>query len=82
MATPPARKTQTWHATTTSGSSGELSVGDVVGVGEAPLAVGRAGWKPVCGGLTEVHVDEYGTHPLPVPARHWPAGHVAEGGQH
>jgi hypothetical protein len=42
-----------------------LSVGDIVTVGEAPLAVGRpAGWEPVRGGLTEVCTDEHGTHPL------------------
>ena len=28
-----------------------LSVGDIVSVGEVPLAVGRAGWTPVRGGL-------------------------------
>jgi hypothetical protein len=46
-----------------------LSVGDVVAVGEVPLAVGRAGWKPVHGGLAEVRVHEHGTHPLPASAR-------------
>ncbi len=44
-----------------------LSVGDVVVVGEVPLAVGRAGWSPVRGGLAEVRADEHGTHPLPAP---------------
>jgi hypothetical protein len=45
--------------------SGELSVGDVVAVGEAGLAVGRAGWTLVPGGLNEVRVSEHGTRPLP-----------------
>jgi hypothetical protein len=45
--------------------SGELSVGDVVAVGEAGLAVGRAGWTLVPGGLNEVRTSEHGTHPLP-----------------
>ena len=43
--------------------SGELSVGDVVAVGEIPLAVGRIGWTLVRGGLNEVRADEHGTHP-------------------
>jgi len=43
--------------------SGELSVGDVVAVGEVGLAVGRLGWTLVCGGLNEVRTDEHGTHP-------------------
>jgi hypothetical protein len=59
----------------TAEPSGELSVGDVVGVGEAALAVGRpAGWVPVGGGLNEVRADEHGTHPLPLP------GHVPGSG--
>lgn len=49
----------------TAGPSGELSVGDVVAVGEAALAVARAGWTPVRGGLNEVRAGEHGTHPLP-----------------
>src|ERR1039457_646308 len=41
-----------------------LSVGDVVVVGEAALAVGRpVGWEPVSGPLTEVRTHEHGTHP-------------------
>jgi hypothetical protein len=48
--------------------SGELSVGDVVAVGEVPLAVGRIGWTLVRGGLNEVRTDEHGTRPLPAPA--------------
>jgi hypothetical protein len=53
----------------TAGPSGELSVGDVVAVGEAGLAVGRAGWTLVRGGLNEVRVSEHGTRPLPASAR-------------
>jgi hypothetical protein len=45
-----------------------LSKGDVVVVGEVPLAVASAGWTPVCGGLNEVRTSEPGTRPLPVPA--------------
>jgi hypothetical protein len=45
--------------------SGELSVGDVVAVGEIGLAVGRVGWTPVRGGLNEVRTSEHGTCPLP-----------------
>ncbi len=53
-----------------TGSTAELSVGDVVTTGEAALAAGRpAGWEPVRGGLAEVRVHEHGTHPLPAPAR-------------
>jgi hypothetical protein len=51
----------------TAGLSGELSVGDVVAVGEAGLAVGRAGWTLVPGGLNEVRTSEHGTRPLPAP---------------
>ena len=42
-----------------------LSVGDVVAVGEAPLAVARAGWTPVRGGLNEARTGEHATRPLP-----------------
>ena len=42
-----------------------LSVGDIAAVGEAGLAVAKAGWTPVHGGLTEVRTDQHGTHPLP-----------------
>jgi hypothetical protein len=45
------------------------SVGDVVAVGEAGLAVGRVGWIPVGGGLNEVRTSEHGTHPLPASSR-------------
>jgi hypothetical protein len=62
-----------------------LSVGDVVTVGEAGLAVGRVGWTPVCGGLTEVRTSEHGTRPLPVPApdhaRPHPRETLPEGGK-
>ena len=44
-----------------------LSVGDVVAVGEVPLAVGSAGWTLVRGGLNEVRADEHGTRPCPAP---------------
>lgn len=50
----------------TAEPSGELSKGDVVAVGEAGLAVARAGWSPVRGGLNEVRTSEYGTCPLRV----------------
>jgi hypothetical protein len=46
-----------------------LSVGDIVSVGEIPLAVGRAGWTPVRGGLNQVATDEHGTHPMPARSR-------------
>ena len=49
--------------------SGELSVGDIVAVGEVPLAVGRVGWTLVRDGLNEVRADEHGTHPLPARSR-------------
>ncbi len=42
-----------------------LSKGDVVAVGEIGLAVARAGWTPVRGGLNEVRTSEHGTCPLP-----------------
>jgi hypothetical protein len=51
----------------TAEPSGELSVGDLVVVGEVPLAVAKAGWTPVSGGLTEVRTREHGTSPLPAP---------------
>ena len=59
----------------TAGLSGELSVGDVVAVGEAGFAVGRAGWTPVRRGLNEVRASEHGTRPLPAPG---PASAVPE----
>ena len=51
----------------TTGLSRELSVGDLVAVGEVPLAVAKAGWTPVTGPLTEVRSREHGTRPLPLP---------------
>jgi len=53
----------------TAEPSGELSVGEIVAVGEAGLAVGRVGWTQVSGGLNEVRIHEQGTHPLPVRSR-------------
>jgi hypothetical protein len=49
----------------TAEPSGELSKGDVVVIGEVPLAVASAGWTLVSGGLTEVRTSEHGTRPLP-----------------
>ena len=47
--------------------SRELSVGDLVDVGDILLAVGRpAGWEPVTGPLTGVRTREYGSSPLPL----------------
>ena len=46
-----------------------LSVGDIVAVGEIPLAVGRADWTLVHGGLNEVRAGEHGTRPLPPHSR-------------
>jgi hypothetical protein len=45
-----------------------LSKGDVVVVGEVPLAVASIGWTPVRGGLNEVRTSEHGTRPLPIAA--------------
>ncbi|HEY2261236.1 MAG TPA: hypothetical protein VGI96_01275 [Streptosporangiaceae bacterium] len=45
-----------------------LSVGDVVTIGEAPLAVARAGWTRLRGALTEARAHQHGTHPLPEPS--------------
>ena len=62
----------------TAEPSGEVQVGDLVSVGEAALTVERAGWAPLRGGITEVRLDEHGTHPLPAdreaPASGQPAG--------
>jgi hypothetical protein len=59
----------------TAGLPGELSVGDVVVVGEVALAVGRpAGWEPVRSALNEARADEHGTHPLRCPATPRAAG--------
>ena len=57
--------------------SGELSVGDVMVIGEVALAVRRpAGWEPVSGSVNEVRTCEHGTRPLPAPAT--PGGPVPE----
>jgi hypothetical protein len=63
----------------TSEPSGELSVGDVVAVGEAPFAVAKAGWALVSGGLTETRTSEHGTRPLPEPGRPFDAAGDAVG---
>jgi hypothetical protein len=46
-----------------------LSKGDIVVVGEVPLAVASAGWDRVTGPLTEVATREHGTSPLPARSR-------------
>jgi hypothetical protein len=67
----------------TAGLSGELSVGDVVAVGEVPLAVARLGWTLVRGGLNEARTDEHGTHPLPAVSPAWGSrSNGTEGDQH
>jgi hypothetical protein len=53
--------------------SGELSVGDIVSVGETRLAVAKAGWTPVRDELNESRDGQHGTHPLPAPDRSSPA---------
>ena len=62
----------------TAEPSGEVQVADLVVVGEAALIVDRAGWALLRGGITEVRLDEHGTHPLPAdreaPASGQPAG--------
>ena len=56
-------------ARNTAEPSRELSVGDVVAIGEVTLAVGRpAGWTAVGGDLNESRADQHGTHPLPDPS--------------
>lgn len=64
----------------TAEPSGELSKGDVVVVGEVPLAVASAGWTLVRDGLNEVRADEHGTHPLPLPGRAPGSGPAPEPG--
>ena len=66
----PTKAAVGWWFRNTAELSGELSVGDVVDVGEVPLAVARpAGWTPVRDGLNEVRTDEArpaaGTQPPP-----------------
>jgi hypothetical protein len=57
-----------------------LSKGDVVVVGEVPLAAASAGWTLVRDGLNEVRADEHGTHPLRCPAGPRAAGrHLSPG---
>jgi hypothetical protein len=51
------------HGNTTE-PSGEMSVGDVVVIGEAALAVARAGWLPLPGPFTPVRRAEPGTCPV------------------
>jgi hypothetical protein len=48
----------------TAEPSGEMSVGDMVVVGEAALIAARAGFVPLPGSFTPVHVHEHGTHPI------------------
>ena len=72
------RGRQTARPRNTAEPSGELSVGDLVAVGEVPLAVAKAGWTPVTGPLTEVRTREHGTSPLPLPGRA-PGGGPAPG---
>jgi hypothetical protein len=43
---------------------GELSVGDMVVVGETALTVCPAGFAPLRGTFTPVRVREHGTHPI------------------
>jgi hypothetical protein len=44
--------------------SGELSVGDMVVVGETALTVASAGFALLRGTFTPVRVHEHGTHPI------------------
>jgi hypothetical protein len=53
----------------TAEPSGELSVGDMVVVGENPLTVDRAGFSPLTGVFAPVRIHEHGTHPLLVSSR-------------
>jgi hypothetical protein len=43
---------------------GELSVGDMVVVGETALTVASAGFGSLRGTFTPVRVHEHGTHPI------------------
>jgi hypothetical protein len=70
---PRARQGGTATGVTSPGNtaepSRELSVGDVVAIGEVTLAVGRpAGWTAVGGDLNESRADQHGTHPLRDPS--------------
>jgi hypothetical protein len=51
-----------------------LSVGDLVTVGEAALAVDRAGWAPLRGTITEARISQHGTRPLPARQSPQPGG--------
>jgi len=62
----PSRAAVDGHRNTAE-PSGELSVGDVVTIGHAPLAVARTGWTRVHGALNEACTHHHGTHLLPAP---------------
>jgi hypothetical protein len=47
-----------------AGALRSVSVGDMVVAGEAALIVARAGFVPLPGNFTPVHVHEHGTHPI------------------
>ncbi len=66
-----------------TGSTAELSAGDVVTTGEAALAVGRpAGWEPVRGGLAEVRpIDSPGRSRTGHDCRPWSASHRPPSGK-
>ena len=66
----------------TAGLSGELSVGDVVAVGEVPLAVARLGWTLVRDTLNEARTSEHGTRPLPLPGSAPGSGPASEKENH
>ena len=86
----PARPGGTATGVTSPGNtaepSGELPVGDLVAVGEAVLVCERAWWAPLRGPITEVRLDDHGTHPLPAssPDRQGmhPAGQKEGGAAH
>jgi len=46
------------------GAGTEVAVGDMVVGGEATLIAARAGFVPLPGSFTPVHVHEHGTHPI------------------
>jgi hypothetical protein len=62
----PSRAAVDGHRNTAE-PSGELSVGAVVTIGHAPLAVARTGWTRVHGALNEACTHHHGTHLLPAP---------------
>jgi hypothetical protein len=51
-------------ARNTAEPSGEVSVGDMVVVGETALITESAGFTPLRGTFTPVRVHEHGTHPI------------------